>query len=84
MRISTNTLFETGSARVGELQVSLSRTQEQMAASRRILVPSDDPVAAAQALELTQAQSVNSQFAINRQSAKSALSLEEQDRKSVV
>lgn len=83
MRISTNTLFETGSARVGELQVSLSRTQEQMAASRRILVPSDDPVAAAQALELTQAQSVNSQFAINRQSAKSALSLEEHALQSV-
>jgi flagellar hook-associated protein 3 FlgL len=77
MRISTNTIYETGTNRIGELQTTLSRTQQQMATGRRILVPSDDPVAAAAALELTQAQSINSQFATNRQNALSALSLEE-------
>lgn len=77
MRISTNTLYETGASRIGDLQSTLSRTQEQMATGRRILVPSDDPVAAAQALEVTQAQSINSQFAINRQNALASLSMEE-------
>ncbi|HZW14177.1 MAG TPA: flagellar hook-associated protein FlgL [Noviherbaspirillum sp.] len=83
MRISTNSLFETGSSRVGDLQNSLFRTQEQLAAGRRILVPSDDPVAAAQALEVTQAQEVNSQLAVNRRSAKDALNLEEHVLQSV-
>ncbi|GAB3537584.1 flagellar hook-associated protein FlgL [Noviherbaspirillum agri] len=83
MRISTNTLFETGSNRIGELQSSLARAQEQMTAGRRILVPSDDPVAAAQALELTQSQSINSQFATNRKAATSALNMEEHVLQSV-
>jgi flagellar hook-associated protein 3 FlgL len=76
-------LFQTGANRIGELQSSLSKTQEQLAAGRRILTPSDDPVAAAQALELTQAQSINSQFAVNRQNVRSSLSLEESALQSI-
>jgi len=77
MRISTNTLFETGSARLSDLQARLSKTQVQLSTGRRILTPADDPVAASQALDLTQAQGVNLQFATNRQSAKSSLNQEE-------
>lgn len=73
MRISTHTMFEYAAARFGELQSGLAKTQQQIATSRRILAPSDDPVAAAHALEITQSQSLNTQFGINRQSAKSAL-----------
>lgn len=73
MRISTHTLFESGAARIGELQSGLVKTQQQIATGRRILAPSDDPVAAARALEVTQSQSLNTQYGANRQHAKSAL-----------
>lgn len=73
MRISTQTLFETGAARLGDLQSGLARTQQQVATGRRILSPSDDPVAAARALEVGQSQSLNTQYGLNRQHAKSAL-----------
>lgn len=73
MRISTQTLFETGAARLGELQSGLARTQQQIASGRRMLSPSDDPVAAARALEVSQSQSLNTQYGLNRQHAQSAL-----------
>ncbi|MHB1085954.1 MAG: flagellar hook-associated protein FlgL [Thiobacillus sp.] len=73
MRISTQVLFESGAASLGELQTSLLKTQQQIAAGRRILTPADDPVASARALEVTQSQSVNTQYGLNRQTATAAL-----------
>ncbi|NTV88334.1 MAG: flagellar hook-associated protein 3, partial [Burkholderiaceae bacterium] len=35
MRISTQNLFESGAARIGEVQSSLARTQQQIASGRR-------------------------------------------------
>ncbi|HVL76909.1 MAG TPA: flagellar hook-associated protein FlgL, partial [Noviherbaspirillum sp.] len=83
MRVSTNTLFEIGAARIGSLQASLNRTSEQIASGRRILSPSDDPVAASQVLELTQTRELNTQFGVNRQGARHSLSMEEQALKSL-
>lgn len=77
MRISTNTMFETGTNQLGTLQAQLARTQQQLATNRRMLTPADDPIASAHALEVSQAQSVNTQFATNRQNARSTLSLED-------
>jgi flagellar hook-associated protein 3 FlgL len=74
MRISTQTLFESGAAQLGELQSGLVKTNQQIASGRRILTPSDDPVAAARALEVSQSQSLNTQYGVNRQHAKSSLS----------
>ncbi len=73
MRISTQLLFETGANRIGDLQNRLQKTQEQIASGRRILTPSDDPVAATRALDVTQTQSINNQYAVNRQYAKNTL-----------
>lgn len=73
MRISTNTIFDKGVARMGELQTGLAKTQQQVSTGRRITSPSDDPVASARALEVTQSQEVNAKFAINRRNAKDAL-----------
>lgn len=78
MRISTSTLFETGTNQLGTLQSQMAKTQLQLSTNRRILAPSDDPVASARALEVTQSQSVNTQYATNRQSARSSLSQVEQ------
>lgn len=77
MRISTPTLFETGGARIGELQSSLARTQLQISSGRRILTPSDDPVATARALEVSQSKAINTQFGTNREYALNSLSATE-------
>lgn len=73
MRISTQMIFDSGTTRIGEAQSSLVKTQQQVASGRRILSPSDDPVAAARALDVTQAQSLNTQYGVNRQYAKNLL-----------
>lgn len=77
MRISTQTIFETGGSRMSELQVNLNKTQQQIAAGRRILTPSDDPIGAARALAVSQSDAVNDQFAINRKNATNTLSVAE-------
>lgn len=73
MRISTQVLFESGAARIGELQSGLVKTQQQIATGRRSLAPSDDPVGTARALEVTQSQSLNAQYGVNRQYARNSL-----------
>ena len=74
MRISTQTIFETGTAQLGTLQSQLAKTQMQLSTNRRMLTPADDPIASARALEVTQSQSVNTQFSTNRQNARNSLS----------
>lgn len=73
MRISTSMMFDTGTQNMLQLQTNLYKLQNQMSTGRRILTPSDDPVAAAQALEVSQRQSINSQFMDNQGSAASQL-----------
>lgn len=73
MRISTSTMYETGVAQLNTLQSNLARTQQQLATNRRILSPSDDPIAAARALEVTQSKAVNTQYATNRENARASL-----------
>jgi flagellar hook-associated protein 3 FlgL len=50
-----------------------SNTQLQLASGRRVLKPSDDPVAAARALEVSQSKSVNAQFLENMGYARDSL-----------
>lgn len=76
-RISTNTIFESGSARISDQMAALAKTQQQVSSGKRILTPADDPIGAAQVLDLTQSQSLNTQYGANRTNAKNALSLEE-------
>ena len=77
MRISSNTIFAGGLSRLSELQSGIVKTQQQISTGRRILSPSDDPVGAARALDLTQGQSINTQFAANRKATSASLSSEE-------
>lgn len=78
MRISTNTIFETGTGQLGTLQSSIAKTQLQLSTNRRMITAADDPIASARALEVTQSQSINTQFGTNRQNARSSLSQVEQ------
>jgi flagellar hook-associated protein 3 FlgL len=77
MRLSTGTIYDTGTNAILQQQAELIKTQQQVATGRRILTPSDDPIAAAQAINLTQTISLNTQFSINRTSAASTLGLVE-------
>jgi len=77
MRISTNTFYDNGTSRLNDLQSRLAKTQEQLSTGHRFLTPADDPVGTSQVLETTQALAVNTQFSVNRQNAKTALTLEE-------
>lgn len=73
MRISTNTIYQNAISKISTLQVEQSKLQQQIASGKRILSPSDDPIAASRALEVSNAQSVNKQFESNRQIASSRL-----------
>ena len=77
MRISTTTLFETGSTRISEWQASMAKTQQQLSTGRRMQTAADDPVASAAALDVTQSRAVNAQYTANRGVARDTLSLTE-------
>lgn len=77
MRISTNTIFDTGAASIGRQQADLLKLQQQISAGRRMLVPSDDPIGAVRSLEFAQADSINAQYGTNAQAAAGKLAVTE-------
>ena len=83
MRLSTNTIYETGTNLMLQQQEALIKTQQQLSTGKRILTPSDDPIAAAQALNISQSVSLNEQYSVNRFNAGSSLALEENILKKV-
>lgn len=83
MRISTNTLYQAGFAKLSDLQSNQARLQQQIATGRRILSPSDDPVASARALEVSHEKNVNTAFADTRKVAQLKLNTLEANLTSV-
>lgn len=77
MRISTSTIYELGVTSINQQTAAWIKTQQQVASQRRILTPSDDPVAAARVLEVSQAKAINEQYDVNMNTAASAMGLEE-------
>lgn len=77
MRVATSTLYHQGLASMNSQQSSLLHIQQQLGTGRRILTPSDDPVAATRALGVAQSAAVNGQYTTSRKQANSALGLEE-------
>lgn len=77
MRVSTSMIFDSGVRTINRQTGDLLHLQQQVSTGRRIVTPSDDPVAAARALELTQASDVVAQYQRNRDNAQSSLNLEE-------
>lgn len=73
MRISTNTIYQTAISKIGDLQTEQSKLQQQIATGKRILTPSDDPLSASRALEISQSQNMNTQFTNNRKIAVGSL-----------
>ena len=52
MRVSTRGTYLHGFNAMQQLQAALDHTQRQISSGRRILTPSDDPIAASRALEI--------------------------------
>lgn len=73
MRISTSMIYDSGVLAIQKQTTSLLQTQQQVASGRRMLSPSDDPVAAARALEVEQAKGVNAQYLLNQKAAAETL-----------
>lgn len=75
MRISTSMIYDSGVRSVQGQTSTLLHTQQQLATGRRMLSPSEDPVAAARALEIGQAKEINTAYGVTQDSAKSTMSL---------
>ncbi len=75
MRVSSSMIYQTGLQSIQKQTFDLLRTQQQVASGKRILNPSDDPIAAARALELGQSKAVNLQFGLNQSNADENLKL---------
>lgn len=77
MRISTQMMYEQNMRGVTSAQAEWLRSGEQMSTGKRVVNPSDDPIAAAQAVVLSQDQAQNSQYATARNFATERVGLED-------
>lgn len=82
-RIATSTIFSNGTSRIGDLTSDLSKIQQQLSTGKKIISPSDDPLGAQQALDLSAGQGQNTQLTANRTSARNALQEEDTSLSSV-
>lgn len=83
MRVSTAGSYLNGVAAMQRLQAALSHTQRQISSGRRILLPSDDPIAAARSLELRESLARLEQFDRNAGIAGHRLAQEETSLNSI-
>jgi len=83
MRISTSLMYQTGLSTLGAQQSDLMHLFQQIGTGRRLVTPADDPLAAAQALNMSQTLALNTRYADNRAIAKQNLGIEENTLNSV-
>ncbi|PCJ91455.1 MAG: flagellar hook-associated protein 3 [Porticoccaceae bacterium] len=77
MRLSSVQIFQQGISAILDQQAKLNQTQQQLATGKRILNPSDDPVAAVQILDITEDLALVDQYKRNGSLAEGQLALEE-------
>ena len=77
MRVSTSGAYTSGLSAMQRLQAALDQTQRQISSGRRILTPSDDPIAAARAVEIRESIGRLEQFDRNANVANNQLAQEE-------
>lgn len=84
MRVSTSQIYNIATLGMSQAQAALVKTEEQIATGKRVLSPADDPVAAANILQLNQDLARTEQYKKNIDVADNSLSLEETNLKSIV
>ena len=77
MRVSTSGAYLSGLSAMQRLQAALDQTQRQISSGRRILTPSDDPIAASRAIEIRESIGRLEQFDRNANMASNRLAQEE-------
>jgi flagellar hook-associated protein 3 FlgL len=83
MRISTNTIYQSGTNQLNTLQSDLNKLSIQTATGKRVNSPADDPVAAARILELNTAKDQNANYTNTRKTAETLLQTYEANLSSV-
>src|SRR5690625_7377164 len=73
MRISSALYFQTGVNTINKQEGDLLHLFQQIGTGRRMITPADAPVAAAQSITLSQAQSMNQRFGEDREIAMRAV-----------
>ena len=73
MRVTTSLVYALGLDALNRQNEKLLKLQQQIAADRRMLTPSDDPIGAAQAVGVTQAKARTAQYTANIGAAGDAL-----------
>jgi flagellar hook-associated protein 3 FlgL len=84
MRISTRSLYDANVSVLNLQQAQLQHTQLQLATGRRMLTPSDDPIASARALDVSQSDARNTQYDTNRNTAANSYRMVDTALQSVV
>ena len=84
MRVSTSQIYNIATLGMTQAQAAIVKTQEQIASGKRVLSPADDPVAAANILQINQDLARTEQYKKNIDIADNSLSLEETSLKTVV
>lgn len=77
MRVSTGMIYQLGLDAMQRQQSSLLDTQQHIASNKRVMKPSDDPVAAARSVQTAQARALNAQYGANQAAARDSLALGE-------
>jgi flagellar hook-associated protein 3 FlgL len=83
MRISTTQIYGATIAAINDQQSQMARLQQQISTGKGLLTASDDPVGAAQAVQLTISSSTLTQYQTNQQAATSSLQAEDGTLQSV-
>ncbi|WNP33032.1 flagellar hook-associated protein FlgL [Enterobacter kobei] len=77
MRISTQMMYDQNMRGITNSQSEWLKYGEQMSTEQRVNRPSDDPIAASQAVVVSQAQAQNNQYGLARTFASQKISLED-------
>ncbi|MCX9157949.1 flagellar hook-associated protein FlgL [Niveibacterium sp. 24ML] len=77
MRVSTSMIYDNGTTQFQNRAGDLLNLQQQVSTGRRVVAPSDDPIASSTALVVEQAKSVNASYSINRGAASDSLRIVE-------
>ncbi len=83
MRISTLQIFDIANNSISDANAAIAKTQLQMSTGKRVLTPSDDPVAATKILQLNQDIARTEQYGKNINIAENNLQLQESTLNSV-
>jgi len=76
MRLSFTQFFQTGINTINAQQADLMHLYQQVGSGQRMVTPADDPLAAAQTINIAQAQAASQRYADNRHVLKTNLGAE--------